>query len=128
MTLEQRGAAVLYRIACVIGLGAALSGCGAAGSRLTAASLSPERPGTSIKIVNPNPSKWAGSARRVANQPRPISLFACKPLACAGAAYPVSPEKARNRSPCPRGERGCDLAVLLVGDAGSLALEVAEVK
>ncbi len=77
---------MFYRIAGVVVLGAVLSGCGAGGSRLTAASLSPERPGTSVKVTNPNPSKWVGSARRVAGQPRPISVFTCKPLACAGAA------------------------------------------
>jgi hypothetical protein len=67
----------------VLALSALLAGCG---GRMTAAPLSPERPGTWIKLVNPNPSKWAGTAGRIRGQALPISIFACKPLACAGAA------------------------------------------
>lgn len=74
---------MFYRLAGVIVLSVALSGCGAPGSRVT---VSPERPGTTVKLVNPNPSKWVAMSRRATGQTRPATFFACKPLACAGAA------------------------------------------
>ena len=57
----------------------------------------------------------------------------------AAAAYPVSPQKARNRSGlwgrvyrvrfgAPAPNRANGLAVFFVGDAGGLALELAEVE
>lgn len=61
-------------------LGAVLPGCAGTGGLPSA-----ERPGTTIKITNPNAGKWT-SARVKRPQASDISLFVCKPLACAGAA------------------------------------------
>lgn len=55
---------------------------------------SPDRPGTQIRVKNPNPAKWEvyrqtaqpGQARQ---QGAPIA-FVCKPLACSGRAVLVA--------------------------------------
>lgn len=75
-------------------LGAALPGCAGTGSLPSA-----ERPGTTIKITNPNAGKWT-SARVKRLQASDISLFVCKPLACAGAAaVAIQSQRSPTRNP-----------------------------
>lgn len=63
-----------------------MSACGA-GTGVSNLPISPERPGTNIKLTNPNPAKWNNpaqpSGQRTASAAR---IFVCKPLACAGTA------------------------------------------
>lgn len=47
--------------------------------------VSVEHPGTSISYNNPNPQKWTRVLTPSRLHPT-VSIFACKPLACAGAA------------------------------------------
>jgi hypothetical protein len=63
-----------------------MSACGA-GTGVSNLPLSPERPGTNIKLTNPNPAKWNNpvvvAGQRATSAPR---IYICKPLACAGTA------------------------------------------
>ena len=61
-----------------------LSGCSTR-SMLRGVTVSPDHPGTSISFKNPNPQKWARVVTPSRLSPT-VSIFACKPLACAGAA------------------------------------------
>jgi hypothetical protein len=45
-----------------------------------------DKPGTSIKVNNPNPSKWVGKMAAPGPRGEATSIWACRPLACAGAA------------------------------------------
>jgi hypothetical protein len=69
-----------------------LVGCNTAGQTggLGAALAAPSQDRTSVRIQNPNPSKW--TAVRLTNQPRTNNELGwlCKPLACAGKAYVVA--------------------------------------
>src|SRR3954465_15329022 len=66
--------------------GLVLAGCGA--GQLANVQPSAERPGTSIKVNNPNQEKW--DFARQTTPPRTgaprTSAFVCKPLACADRA------------------------------------------
>jgi hypothetical protein len=69
-----------------------LAGCNTAGdtSGLSTASVPAAPDRTSIRIQNPDASKW--TAVRLAGQPRANNELGwiCKPLACAGKAYVVT--------------------------------------
>jgi len=61
----------------------ALAGCGGALNKVgTNAPISAENPGTSVKVKNPDPGKWAFVPPA---PPRP-GVWVCKPLACSGNA------------------------------------------
>jgi hypothetical protein len=78
----------------VLLVAAALPGCAGTGGLPSA-----ERPGTTIKITNPNAGKWT-SARVKRKQASEISLFVCKPLACAGnAAVAIMSQRSPTRHP-----------------------------
>jgi hypothetical protein len=70
-----------------------LGGCAAG---LSALPPSPERPGTEVRIVNPDPQKWR--AVELDSRPRPV-VFVCKPPACAAesvVAAQIAPSTTRN--------------------------------
>jgi hypothetical protein len=72
---------VFGKLILVLAAGVTLAGCGA---QLRNAVVSPERPGTTIRYKNPNSEKWTS-----VTQPRQtpgVSIYICKPLACAGNA------------------------------------------
>jgi hypothetical protein len=92
--------------------GLLLAGCGTHGG-MTAAGLNaaptPERPGTRIVYRNPDPEKWRplraarqmapAAAGRPAQVQKMMTLWACKPLACAGETVvgtESSPSPTRN--------------------------------
>lgn len=67
----------------VLVLALAASGCATGGG----SAISADRPGTSVKVNNPNAGKW--TTVRLTRQPPNVSLYGCKPLACAGSASVV---------------------------------------
>jgi hypothetical protein len=78
-----------------LALALALVASGCASGR---AVISAERPGTSVKVTNPNAGKW--TSVRLTRQPQNVSLYACKPLACAGnAAVAVQITRSSVRNP-----------------------------
>lgn len=63
-----------------------ISACGAGTGVNNNLTASPERPGTSIKVVNPNPSKWNNPVQPAGPRTANTRIYGCKPLACAGVA------------------------------------------
>lgn len=78
----------------VLALALAASGCASGGGAV----ISADRPGTSVKVTNPNAGKW--TTVRLNRQPPNVNLYGCKPLACAGnAAVVVQLMKSSTRNP-----------------------------
>ena len=75
-----------FRLLVVLAAALLVSACGA-GSVANNMPISAERPGTNIKLTNPNPAKWnnpvVAAGQRTTSAPR---IYICKPLACAGTA------------------------------------------
>ena len=73
-------------IIAVVAVAPLMSACGAGtgANNLANAVASPDRPGTTIKISNPNPGKW--NVGRPTQRNSTARVFTCKPLACAGEA------------------------------------------
>jgi hypothetical protein len=61
-----------------------VAGCGA-GTGVSNLPVSPERPGTNIKIANPNPTKWNNPVQQGPRYGN-ARFYVCKPLACAGTS------------------------------------------
>ena len=71
----------------------ALAGCVTAsqpGGSTTAALPSPERPGTTVRVRNPDPGKWAAVPPTEQMRNSKTSGWVCRPMACAGRAVMVS--------------------------------------
>ena len=85
-----------FRLLVVLAAAPLVSACaGGGGANLP---ISAERPGTNIKVSNPNPQKW-NNAVALARNPN-ARIFVCKPLACAGAPRSrCKPQRARPRHP-----------------------------
>lgn len=78
---------VFGRLVILLALGAALSACGKTGEQLASANMpTPDKPGTNVKFQNPNPNKWVVTQNRQTAPGLWATVYACKPLACAGAA------------------------------------------
>jgi hypothetical protein len=82
------GLSVVNRLGLFAVLAAAplLSACGAGTGVNNNLTASPERPGTSIKVANPNPQKWNNPVQPSGPRTANTRVYVCKPLACAGAA------------------------------------------
>jgi hypothetical protein len=70
----------------------ALAGCSTTGQLGNLSDPTPEKPGTRITIRNPNVQKWV--AARQTGQPKPtnVSIWVCRPLACASGNAMVGTE------------------------------------
>jgi hypothetical protein len=104
--MADRGV-LLPRLLLVACVSLAVAGCNAATlNRLSNAPISEQNPGTSVKVKNPDPGKWAFvnpvPANPAALNPTPArpGFWICKPLACAGdAAVSVFTGRSPTRNP-----------------------------
>jgi hypothetical protein len=70
----------------------ALAGCASTGQLANLSDPTPEKPGTRITIRNPNVQKWAAARQTGQPSPTKVSVWVCRPLACASGNAMVGTE------------------------------------
>jgi hypothetical protein len=90
---------VICRLLFVIALGAALSACGKTGEQLAGATMpTPEKPGTNVKFLNPNPNKWVVTQHRTTPQGLSATVYS---LQAAGLRRRRRRRHSRHAQPDP---------------------------